>query len=204
MFTLVFALLLFPTEETGNLADLLEKAGPEYSKKVRIAALKKLADVKAKEGATICKTLEQHAAEKDADIRREVMIALGLVALNNDLECPLAVVAAINDENEPVSVNAGALAGLFKKLPKPAIPIILQAAKSDKPFVRESAARLLEKVARTTPRAAQRLKDLMNDSNEFVRDAAHESHFVATQDFSVYVTHLLVVTADRVKKTPEN
>lgn len=195
MLTLLASLLLFPGENAESVADLLEKAKPGNAKEVRIDALQKLQYSKPKDPAAVCKLLEQFVDDEDIQIRDSVFFALAVVGTKGELECPLVLIEAINNEDNHVSKIAGDMAKLFNKIPEAALTEIAKAAQSQNWRRRCDAASLLHGKSQKTSESIKILTPLLTDSNEFVRYEAQLSHFKATRDFSVFVTYLLRYTS---------
>jgi HEAT repeat protein len=196
MLALLASLLLYPTEEAENVTALLAKAGPLNPKEVRIQAIGDLEKTPVKDPKQVCRVLEQYVGEEDVEIRSAALVSLGLIASEAKTECPLAIVEAIDDADEGIRSNTQGLVHLFDKFPKAAVPLIFQAAESEMPDVREFAALVLPHVAGKTPDVKKKLKEMLDDRNEFVRHHAQIGLFKATDDFKSYVAYLLAYTSD--------
>ena len=196
MATLLTCLLLFPGDNSENVAELLEKAKPGNPKEVRIEALKQIQDAELDDPRMVIRALGPYGEEKDLDIRLNAVLALGSIAYDAKLECPLPVVKAAFDEDETIRTNAAAYALLCERLPQSALDLVLKAAKSKVPIMRESAAELLPKFTAKRELALKMLRALTNDPDEFVRHNAHVFHFKATKDRAYYVPYLLAYSSD--------
>ncbi len=199
MLTLVFSLLLFPADETDIFKELLEMAGPEHSKEVRIEALKQLKEqyrTKPNDPGSICKTLEKYVADKDIEIRREAILALGSVALSSRLECPLPIVESLDDTDEIISASVKSYVIAFNSFPKRAIPLLIEASKSNDRSMRMATVQALRTAGANSPDALSALKKMLNDPDDDVKDLAYNGYFVVTDDMSTYITYLLASSSD--------
>ncbi|MBT4866978.1 MAG: HEAT repeat domain-containing protein, partial [Planctomycetaceae bacterium] len=192
--------LAVQVDAADELSSLLEQAKPTNSKGVRLAALQKLKDVGKNDAKRTCASLAAYAREDDTEIRNATVVAIGLSAVSR-IACPLAIINAFNDDDATVRTNATSVAGLFKRFPKEAIPILFAAAESKHTGVRSSVPFVLGKAVGKTPKVLKTLKTMFADSEWTVRNNAHVTHFRLTDNMAVLVPHLLRTTADRKKPT---
>jgi HEAT repeat protein len=196
MLALLASLILFPAEETESVMALLEKARPANPKEVRIEAIGDLEKAHIKNPEQVCRLLEQYVGEEDVEIRSAALISLGLIASGAKMECPLAIVEAIDDKDEGIRSNTQGLVYMFERFPAEATPLIFKAADSEETDLRDFAGIALPRVAGKTPEVIKKLETLMNDPNEFVRHSAHIGHHNATKDFEAFLTFLLDFSSD--------
>ncbi|MCA9069625.1 MAG: HEAT repeat domain-containing protein [Planctomycetaceae bacterium] len=215
MIVLLASLMLFPGEGTESVDSLLKKIGSDNPKEVRLAALEKLKEdylgtktgLNLKDPAQVRRALETFPEEKDIDVRRSLVLALGLGIIKYQFECPTTLVDAIDDADEQISANARVAVTVAEKISPSALPHLLKACDSDDHSLRMAGVQALPALAAKSPDALKKLKQLMKHPNVMVQDFAHHGHFEATQDFGPYVTYLLLASADRPKepapKTPD-
>lgn len=196
MLAVLASLLFFPAEETDGVKALLQKAGPANAKEVRIQAIGDLEKTPVKNPQQVCRVLEQYTGEKDDEIRSAALVSLGLIASSAKLECPLMIVEAIDDRDEGIRSNTQGLVYMFERFPKAAVPLIFRAADSKESELREFAAIALPHVVGKTLEVKEKLNQMLDDPEEFVRHHAHIGHYKATGDFKLYVTYLLACTSD--------
>lgn len=190
---------LFPFDAGDELSSLLEQARPPHPKKVRVAALKKLAEVGNNDPKRTIAALTPLAHEKDDEIRELAVSAIGVSGFNR-LPCPMAVVKALRDPVKPVRNAAAQIIFAYEQFPKKALPLLLSAAKSKDVNVRASIPSALRHVGGKAPKVLATFKHLLSDSELSVRNNAHAAYFQLTDDMDVYVSHLLHITVDRGKR----
>jgi hypothetical protein len=192
--------LAVQVDAADELSALLERAKPTNSKSVRLAALKKLKEVGKHDAKRTCASLAAYAREDDVEIRNGAVVAIGLSAVDQ-IACPLAIIKAFNDDDATIRTNATSVAGLFKRFPKEAIPLLYAAAESKHTGVRSSVPFVLGKAVGKTPKVLKTLRTMFADSDWMVRNNAHVTHFHLTNNMAILVPHLLRTTADRKKPT---
>lgn len=202
MYVLILVALAGQTDAADELSSLLERARPSHSKTIRLAALEKLADAGAKDPKRTCASLAPYAGEKDAEIRRKALLAIGLSG-SGRIACPLPVVKALNDEDERIRAGAAAMLALYERYPKEAIPILFAAVESDDLDVRSSIPFALKDAVGKTPKVLETLKQMFADPEPMVRNNAYAAHFELTGNLDVYVPYLLRTTSD-LKEPPQS
>jgi hypothetical protein len=199
MLSILLLAVVLQLDRAGELSSLLEHVRPAQPKRVRLAALKKLAQIGNKDTKRMIAALTPYAREKDAEIREAAVFAIGGAGFNGG-PCPLIVIQALNDPDKSVRTAAATYVGIYERYPKRGLPLLLAAATSKDVNVREAIPAALQHADGKSPKVRATLKHMLSDPELGVRNNAHAAFFQLTNDVHVYVSHLLQITVYRGKR----
>jgi beta-aspartyl-peptidase (threonine type) len=201
---LASGLFLSPARAGDEVAALIARLGKDQPKEARLAAMLKLRDREATESLKAIPALRRCAQEKDLDIRARALATLGAIAFGNKQPCPIELVAALLDPDEPVYSTGYTYVGIFEKFPAEASPLLLRAMESEHPTVRQAVPTPLIAFAGKDPAAMAALrKAAASDKNLGVRNNAHVALWKVSKDLFVLVRFRLEVLGS-VKREREN
>src|SRR5262249_17854443 len=128
------ALLLCATAVSQEVPDdvaghIMQLAATE-TKEVRLRAITSLRQAAKKGGLHALPTLLASLKDQDAEIRAEVVQAVGAIAFGNNLPCPSELIHAFFDSSDDVRHHACTYAGAtWKKYPRDILPLLFKAMK---------------------------------------------------------------------------
>jgi HEAT repeat protein len=131
------------------------------------------------------------AKDRDVELRRVALMALGETAFLHKRPCPLPVVEGLFDPNPNVRGSAWTNIGLFREYPKEALPLLLRAADHEDRNVRLNVLLPLATVGGKSPEVLTLLKKKTTDKDPLIRNNAHVALYQATKDLELIVRYWL-------------
>jgi HEAT repeat protein len=152
---------------------------------------------RAKNAALALSALERSAkGDKVMEVRREAVLALGLIAYNLKKPSPMVLFEALLDKEEEVRWQAQHCISLFKEHPPAAVDILTRCANSEDASFRSMAVLELARVAGKVKKVLDVIEKAKSDKLFQVRNNAHVAAFNATDRLEPFVVYLIRVRED--------
>src|SRR5262249_12964966 len=144
---------------------------------------------------------------REGEVRRDAVLALGLIANKLGKPCPLAVLEALLDKEDEVRWQAMACTPLFKTFAPGSVEVLLRCAKSESADVRGDSLFLLALAGGKDPKVLGVIEKAKQDQTFLVRHTAYCAMFRANDQLDEFLAYIIRAREDPdavLSPAPEN